>query len=113
MNGSEAIIAIIWLWVVVILIAVAGIQRGDGMDDLISRKESYNLIIGQPPEPHYPSWYAEQIKELPPAVPKTGKWIDHRDEGYVECPFCRSATNCDGNIDELHYCFSCGAKMDG
>ena len=26
MNGSEAIIAIIWLWVVVILIAVAGIQ---------------------------------------------------------------------------------------
>ena len=83
------------------------------MDDLISRQQAYNLIMGQPPEPHYPSWYAEQIRELPPAVPKTGKWIDHRDEGYVECPFCRSATNCDGNIDELHYCFSCGAKMEG
>lgn len=81
--------------------------------DSISRQAAIEKILGQPPEPHYPSWYAEQIRELPPAVPKTGKWIDHRDEGYVECPFCRSATNCDGNIDELHYCFSCGAKMDG
>ncbi len=81
--------------------------------DCISRQAAIEKILGQPPEPHYPSWYAEQIRELPPAVPKTGKWIDHRDEGYVECPFCRSATNCDGNIDELHYCFSCGAKMEG
>lgn len=81
--------------------------------NLIDRQAAIKKILGQPPEPHYPSWYAEQIMELPPAVPKTGKWIDHRDEGYVECPFCRSATNCDGNIDELHYCFSCGAKMEG
>lgn len=81
--------------------------------DSISRQAAIEKILGQPPEPHYPPWHAEQIRELPPAVPKTGKWIDHRDEGYVECPFCRSATNCDGNIDELHYCFSCGAKMDG
>lgn len=44
---------------------------------------------------------------------KTGKWIDYSDEGYVECPFCRSATNCDGNKDELHYCFSCGAELRG
>lgn len=83
------------------------------MTDYIERQAAIEKILGQPPEPHYPSWYAEQIRELPPAVPKTGKWIDHRDEGYVECPFCRSATNCDGNIDELHYCFSCGAKMEG
>lgn len=40
------------------------------MDDLISRKEAYNLIMGQPPELHYPSWYAEQIKELQPAEPE-------------------------------------------
>lgn len=41
----------------------------------------------------------------------TGKWLDYSDEGYVECPFCHSATNCDGNKDELHYCFSCGAEL--
>lgn len=43
---------------------------------------------------------------------KTGRWIDHVEDGYVECPFCHSATNCDDNISELHFCFSCGARMD-
>ena len=42
---------------------------------------------------------------------KKGKWIDYTEYGYVECPFCKSATNCDGNKDELHFCFSCGADM--
>lgn len=42
----------------------------------------------------------------------TGEWIDHSaDEGYVECPICRHLTNCNGNIDELHYCWNCGADM--
>lgn len=40
-----------------------------------------------------------------------GEWIDYSDEGYVECPFCHSATNWDDNKDELHYCFSCGAEL--
>ena len=44
---------------------------------------------------------------------KKGKWIDYTEDGYVECPFCHSATNCDGNKDELHFCFSCGADMRG
>ena len=42
-----------------------------------------------------------------------GEWIDHSEDGYVECPFCEHATNCDGNIEELHYCFWCGAYMKG
>lgn len=42
---------------------------------------------------------------------QTGKWIDYSDEGYVECPFCEHATTCEDNIDELHYCFYCGARM--
>lgn len=46
---------------------------------------------------------------LPP-IPQ-GKWIDYSDEGYVECPFCQSATTCEDNKDELHYCWNCGAKM--
>ena len=40
-----------------------------------------------------------------------GEWIDYSAEGYVECPFCGNATNCDGNIEDLHFCFSCGAKL--
>ena len=42
----------------------------------------------------------------------SGHWIDHSDEGYVECSNCGSATNCDGNIADLHFCFSCGAEME-
>ena len=45
--------------------------------------------------------------------PRKGHWIDHSDEGYVECPICKTATNCCGNISSLHYCFSCGAEMEG
>ena len=48
-----------------------------------------------------------------PTERKKGKWIDYSDEGYVECPFCHSATNCDGNKDELPFCFSCGADLRG
>ena len=40
-----------------------------------------------------------------------GEWEDHSEEGYVECPFCEHLTNCEDNIDELHYCWNCGAKL--
>lgn len=52
-------------------------------------------------------------EHLPPVQPKikTGHWIDHSEESYVECPLCGHATNCEDNIDELHYCFHCGARM--
>ena len=45
------------------------------------------------------------------AEQKSGKWIDYREDGFVECPFCGHATNCEDDIDELHYCFYCGARM--
>ena len=53
------------------------------------------------------------LKDLPSAQPERqgGEWIDYTEDGYVECPFCHSATNCDGNKDELHFCFSCGADL--
>ena len=46
-------------------------------------------------------------------VPLKGTWKDFTDEGYVECPFCKSATNCGSKeeIDDLHFCFSCGAML--
>ena len=45
-------------------------------DDLISRKAAIDEIMGQPPEPHYPSWYAEQIRALHSAQPKITKEYD-------------------------------------
>lgn len=40
-----------------------------------------------------------------------GKWIDYSEDGYVECPFCNCLTTCEDNIDELHFCWNCGAKL--
>ena len=56
----------------------------------------------------------DMLEDAPTIEPerKTGRWIDYVEDGYVECPFCHSATNCDGNISELHFCFSCGARME-
>ena len=53
----------------------------------------------------------EQVEEIKELLPQKGEWIDYSSEGFVECPFCHSATNCDDNKDELHYCFSCGAEL--
>ena len=57
---------------------------------------------------------AEWLKELKQLrkQEKTGHWIDHSYEGYVECSNCGSATDCDGNIADLHFCFSWGAEME-
>ena len=44
------------------------------MSDLISRQAAIDTIMGQPPEPHYPSWYAAQIEKLPAAQPEQ-RWI--------------------------------------
>lgn len=88
------------------------------MDDLISRQEAIDYVDDVPYIKMHPNigllWKA-WIEQLSPAKPerKKGKWIDYTDDGYVECPFCHSATNCDGNKDELHYCFSCGSDMRG
>lgn len=58
-------------------------------------------------------YVVNEINNMPSVLPKRehGEWIDCQDEGYVECPICGSATNCDDNKEDLHYCFSCGAEM--
>ena len=93
------------------------------MSDLISRQAAIDAIRASTSkytgfmemEMYTDDDAVEAIEALPSAQPerKKGKWIDYSDEGYVECPFCHSATNCDGNKDELHFCFSCGADLRG
>ena len=44
----------------------AVMQRGELMDDLIRRQDAIDAIYdGTPPEPHYPAWYVERIREVP------------------------------------------------
>ena len=96
-----------------------GISEFD--DDAISRKTAICEIMGQPPELHYPDWYAEQIRKLPsaqPDVPDTnvGDMISRQaaidTEGLdeqIRCEMCRNPMHtyrgCDGNCkyDEKLY----------
>lgn len=89
------------------------------MSDYISREDAKNYVIGRYDD-RLGFITMEDIIDQLDYVPSAdahpvvkGKWIDYTDEGYVECPFCHSATNCDDNKDELHFCFSCGADMRG
>lgn len=86
--------------------------------DLISKQEAINTIMGQPPEPHYPSWYATQIEKLPPAQPerKTGRWMFGFNNQYLEkyyyCSKCGSRKYMeDKPLD--NFCSNCGADMRG
>lgn len=76
------------------------------MSDLISRQATIDEIMGQPPELHYPSWYAEQIKELPSAQPEIIR--------CCECKYLQCNMRPDGylpkGVDEFecrHWCGSC------
>lgn len=60
---------------------------------------------------HCPSSHCNDKDTLDDLRPQ-GEWIDYSEDGYLECPFCNHLTNCEGNIDELHYCWNCGAKME-
>lgn len=40
------------------------------MKETIYKEDAIDAIMSEPPEAHYPSWYAEQIKALPPAQPE-------------------------------------------
>ena len=60
--------------------------------DLIDRQTVIDAIMSQPPEPHYPSWYVEQIKALPSAEPE-----------IIRCRNCKYYMS---GSDDLRYCFN-------
>lgn len=74
------------------------------MNDLINRQAAIEKILGQPPEPHYPSWYAEQIKELPSAKPETCEGCKHLNkwENEVEYGYNSPCTECKRRVAD-HY----------
>ena len=77
----------------------------------IKYKEGNEHFIGY--GTYKPEVFSRYLRDyFMPSIRPKGHWIDHSDEGYVECSNCGSATNCDGNIADLHFCFSCSAKMD-
>lgn len=101
----------------------ADIGKKAEKEDCISRQAALDAIMGQPPEPHYPSWYAAQIEKLPAVQPEQ-HWIPCSErlpeengqylitvrykhvDGYEDV-YAEHGDWCDGNWDM--FCFGhCG-----
>ena len=93
------------------------------MDEYIEREAAIAAIMSEPPDAHYPQWYADKINAISAAdvAPvRHGRWICIRKvyEEY-ECSVCHGMdSNCsdyyaDHVVTEQEYCPFCGAKMDG
>lgn len=94
--------------------------------DYIERGAVIDVILKQPPEPHYPEWYYSDVKNIPAAdvAPVVhGYWFFTEYE-YFTCSVCgESYYNGSYTLSETRellaegkyypYCPDCGAKMDG
>lgn len=89
------------------------------MTEYISLKAAIDVIMSEPTDAHYPSWYADKIESISVAdvVPvRHGRWIENTDGIYCwfECSECGGAAprDIDSEIVLSAYCPNCGAKMD-
>ena len=81
------------------------------MAEYIEREAAIEAIMSEPPDAHYPQWYADKIKVISAAdvAPVLhGRWL-HRKNGVAYCSECKVDT-----VEaETEYCPNCGAKMNG
>ena len=97
-----------------------------GMDEYIEKGAAIAVIMSEPPDAHYPHWYADKIKAVPAAdvePVKRGRWIYNIESGECVCSACgenalsfRKDTLYGGDLYETcltDYCPNCGADMRG
>ena len=91
------------------------------MDGYIEKETAIAIIMGEPPDAHYPHWYADKIKAIPAAdvAPvRHGRWV-LLDECYNEGVYCSAChkkvyKTCYANQKiKSKFCPNCGAIMDG
>lgn len=93
------------------------------MTEYIEREAAIEAIMCEPPDAHYPQWYADKIKAIPsadvaPVRRGRCKKSDGKDEWYtyyytcVECGATMMVADADYHDVSPNYCPRCGAKMD-
>ena len=82
-------------------------------DDTVSRAAAIDAIMCEPTDAHYPSWYAERLKQLPSAQQerKKGKWI-YNSPVTMKCNQCGLVIK-DWDWHRFKYCPNCIADMRG
>lgn len=88
------------------------------MAEYIEREAAIVTIMSEPPDAHYPHWYADKIKAIPAAdvaLVRHGSIIETIEDGRMKRVF----SCCGADFTEMtcwmtpKYCPNCGAKMDG
>ena len=75
--------------------------------------------MSDPPDAHYPHWYADKIKAIPAvdvAPVRHGRWVSVPHKLARVCSVCNRDEPykfADIDADVYDYCPNCGAKMDG
>lgn len=92
------------------------------MAEYIKKQDAIDLIMPQPVDAHYPSWYADLIDKtsVVDVVPVVhGRWLWHEEEFEYECSacYCRfdynpTFENFEHGFHYANWCPYCGAKMD-
>ena len=92
------------------------------MDEYIEKGAAITAIMSEPPDAHYPHWYADKIKSIPAAdvePVRHGRWIMGTGEnglqtGHRKCSRCGEIVKYGYSLYGVHnFCNYCGAKMDG
>ena len=84
------------------------------MVEYIEREAAIESIMSEPPDAHYPQWYADKINSIPAvdvATVRYGRW-ENITGGMItlgDCSECKVRQPVIGT----NYCKNCGAKMDG
>lgn len=89
------------------------------MAEYIEREAAIAEIMSEPPDAHYPHWYADKIKAIPAAdvsPVRHGVWEYEpptiNTYGILKCSKCGWRTLAQSVCDVYHYCPNCGCKMD-
>ena len=81
--------------------------------DTIYRQDAIDAIMSEPPDAHYPSWYADILWKLPSAEPrKKGKWIYYDPNGF-KCSKCGRYLEIGCGDVKMNFCPNCGCQMNG
>ena len=91
------------------------------MSEYIKREDAIEEIMSEPPDAHYPHWYADKIKSIPAAdvAPvRHGKWLSwdelHGGNTLAKNVLGVFCSECIRQSDsKTNFCHNCGAIMDG
>ena len=81
--------------------------------EYIRKQDAIRTIMGQPPDAHYPDWYAAQIEDIHAAdvAPVVhGRWVKYTGMGKEQW-MCSECSAEEKNPKIARYCYHCGAKM--